>query len=56
LPAPAGAGCWAWAWALAQLAWVDFQDWPGGHSWQAADGTYLAIDGYELEIVAPTLT
>lgn len=33
-----------WAWIMAHLAWVDFQDWPGGHSWKAVDGAYLVIE------------
>lgn len=33
-----------WNWLLATLGWADFQDWPGGHSWRAADGVYLVIE------------
>lgn len=33
-----------WDWLLAALGWADFQDWPGGHSWRASDGTYLVIE------------
>jgi catechol 2,3-dioxygenase-like lactoylglutathione lyase family enzyme len=33
-----------WAWVFERLGWQDFQDWPGGHSWQAPDGAYVVIE------------
>ncbi|RIJ79196.1 glyoxalase [Nakamurella silvestris] len=33
-----------WHWLLTGLGWVDHQDWPGGHSWKAADDSYLVIE------------
>lgn len=33
-----------WEWLLGALGWTDFQDWPRGHSWKAADGSYLVIE------------
>lgn len=33
-----------WDWVLKRLGWIDFQDWPGGHSWRADDGCYLVIE------------
>jgi len=33
-----------WNWLLVCLGWSDFQDWPGGHSWRAPDGSYVVIE------------
>lgn len=33
-----------WHWLLSRLAWTDFQDWPGGHSWRSPDGSYVVIE------------
>jgi len=33
-----------WHWLLTSLGWLDHQDWSGGHSWRAADGSYLVIE------------
>ncbi len=34
----------SWGWLFGALGWSDFQDWPGGHSWRAADGSYVVIE------------
>lgn len=32
-----------WGRVAAALGWEPFQDWPGGRSWRAADGSYLVL-------------
>lgn len=34
----------AWGWLFDALGWADFQDWPGGHSWRAPDGSYVVVE------------
>ena len=33
-----------WGWLLTELGWTEFQDWPAGCSWRAADGSYLVVE------------
>lgn len=34
----------SWAWLTQQLGWVTYQEWLGGISWQAPDGSYLVLE------------
>ncbi|WP_336603677.1 GNAT family N-acetyltransferase [Rothia nasimurium] len=34
----------SWAWLTQQLGWTPYQEWPGGISWQAPDGSYLVLE------------
>ncbi len=34
----------SWAWLTQQLGWTTYQEWPGGISWQAHDGSYLVLE------------
>lgn len=34
----------SWGWLFEALGWADFQDWPGGHSWRAPDGSYVVVE------------
>ena len=34
----------SWAWLTQQLGWTPYQEWPGGISWQAHDGSYLVLE------------
>lgn len=34
----------SWSWLLQKLGWTTYQEWPGGISWQAADGSYLVLE------------
>lgn len=34
----------SWAWLTQQLGWTPYQEWPGGISWKAPDGSYLVLE------------
>ncbi|WP_237233194.1 GNAT family N-acetyltransferase [Rothia nasisuis] len=34
----------SWGWLTQQLGWTTYQEWPGGISWQAPDGSYLVLE------------